>query len=107
MKKKTIIIIIAVAVLVIGLGLSARLFLFSSPKLPAGQGIDEASAVQLVLQQTGLIEDDVTLLRTTLEMDDGRWEYEVKFFIGTQEYSYQVDAATGTITDAESDFIFD
>lgn len=106
MKKKTII-IVAIIILLIILGFSAWLFFFAGPSIPAGQGIDEASAKQIVLQQTGLTENDVTMLRTSLEMDDGRWEYEVKFFVGTQEYSYQVDAATGTIIDADVDSIFD
>ena len=107
MKKKTIIIIIVAVILLLAAALFFRFFLFPAPQIPAGQGIDEATATQLVFEQSGLTQDQVSMLRTTLEMDDGRWEYEVKFFIGSQEYSYQVDAATGTITDAESESIFD
>lgn len=35
------------------------------------------------------------------EYDDGRLEYEVKFWVDTTEYEYTVDGATGDIRKSE------
>ena len=49
----------------------------------------------------GLTEGDVVSLSVKREYDDGRLEYEVKFWVDTTEYEYTVDGATGDIRKSE------
>ena len=62
---------------------------------------DEAKAI--ALQDAGLAEDQVSLLRIRLEYDDGRAEYDVEFLHGTDEYDYSIDAVTGKILSVDRD----
>ena len=48
-----------------------------------------------------LQEGDVVSLSVKREYDDGRLEYEVKFWVDTTEYEYTVDGATGDIRKSE------
>ena len=76
---------------------------------PIDLGLGEPSMGQsdgygLVLAHAGLTEGDVVSLSVKREYDDGRLEYEVKFWVDTTEYEYTVDGATGDIrlTDRET-----
>ncbi len=106
-KKKKVVIVVAAVLLVVVIVIPALFLSSRSYPVPEGQGIDPAAASQIALQHTGIAAQDADFLRAQAEMDDGRWEYEVKFFFNFQEYSYQIDAATGTILDAETEPIFD
>ena len=53
------------------------------------------------LAHAGLTEGDVVSLSVKREYDDGRLEYEVKFWVDTTEYEYTVDGATGDIRKSE------
>ena len=46
----------------------------------------------------------VSYMRVKQDWDDGRREYDVKFYVGRTEYSCDVDIETGRIMDFDIDF---
>lgn len=74
---------------------------------PAGC-ISEADAKKIALEHAGVKETDITFSKIKLEYDDGVLQYEVEFYVGNEEYDYELDAAAGTILsydyDIEDDF---
>ena len=69
--------------------------------VPSGADIGEQGAKEAALAHAGLTEGDVVSLSVKREYDDGRLEYEVKFWVDTTEYEYTVDGATGDIRKSE------
>ena len=69
----------------------------------SGSYIGEAKAKTIALNHAGLSESQVTFVRTKLDFDDGRWEYEVEFYAGNTEYDYDIDATTGNILSFDHD----
>ena len=69
----------------------------------AGSYIGESAAKAAALAHAGLSEGQVTRLTAKLDHDDGRAEYEVEFHIGNTEYSYDIDAVTGSILSHDKD----
>lgn len=64
----------------------------------AGAYIGEEKAKSIALNHAGLTESQVTFIKTKLDFDDGRWEYDVEFYTAShQEYDYKIDALTGAI----------
>ncbi len=61
------------------------------------------SAKLAALGHAGLTEGQVTGLLVERDVDDGRLEYEVEFFVGNTEYDFTVDGATGAVLKAEMD----
>lgn len=47
---------------------------------PSGNYISSEKAQQIALENAGLSADGVTFIRTHLDYDDGRAEYEVEFY---------------------------
>lgn len=70
---------------------------------PAGAYIGEDEAKRIALEAAGLAESEVTALRVTLDDDDGRAEYDVEWYVGRTEYSYEIDAASGSVLSHEMD----
>ena len=70
-----------------------------------GDYIGEDKALEIALGDAGLTKDQVSNPFVHLDYDDdrGRDEYEVKFYQGTTEYDYDVDAVTGEITGKDID----
>jgi len=66
--------------------------------------ITEAQAQEAALKHAGFLSDEVTGLRVSYDIDDGRKEYDVEFFADDTEYDCTVDAVTGDIVsfDAEA-----
>lgn len=62
-----------------------------------GQYIGREAAQQAALAHAGLDAGTVRFAHTHLEFDDGRWQYDVEFHKGTEEYDYEIDALTGEI----------
>ncbi len=62
-------------------------------------GAEEAKATALAA--AGISESQATGLRTQRDYDDGRLIYEVEFWSGTTEYSYDIDAATGAVISSD------
>ncbi|MCD7919217.1 MAG: PepSY domain-containing protein, partial [Clostridiales bacterium] len=59
--------------------------------------LDEAKAVALA--DAGAAEADVTYTKAKLDTDDGVDVYDIEFYTATQEYEYEINAATGAIVD--------
>ena len=56
----------------------------------------------IALKQAGRKANDVTFSKAKLERDDGRWIYDIEFYVtGQNEYDYEIDATTGNILDYE------
>ena len=54
------------------------------------------------MKQAGRKANDVTFSKAKLERDDGRWIYDIEFYVtGQNEYDYEIDATTGNILDYE------
>ncbi len=70
---------------------------------PSSGYIGGEKAKQIALKDAGLSADNVTFIRTHLDFDDGRAEYEVEFYQGTTEYDYDIDAVNGTILSSDFD----
>ena len=70
---------------------------------PSGNYISSEKAQQIALENAGLSADGVTFIRTHLDYDDGRAEYEVEFYQGNMEYDYDIDAVNGTILSYDFD----
>ncbi len=60
-------------------------------------GISAQDALQIALNNAGLKESEVTLVKNGIEIDDGITEYDIKFYCGNMEYDYDIDATTGAI----------
>ena len=60
-------------------------------------------AKEIALDHAGLTTKDVTLPKVKKDHDDGKEVYEVEFHVGFNEYSYNIDVATGEILDFEID----
>ena len=65
--------------------------------------VTESDAKSIALNNAGLSETDVTGLRVEIDRDDGRTEYDVEFYVGNVEYSYEIDAVSGEILSSEID----
>ncbi len=59
--------------------------------------ITKAEAKTVALRDAGLSEANVSALRTRLEFDDGRFQYEVDFYCNGTEYEYLIQAKNGDI----------
>ena len=64
-------------------------------------GVERAKSI--ALNHAGLSASDVTFVRSVLEYDNGRAEYEVEFWKDNVEYDYEIDASTGNILSADRD----
>ena len=75
---------------------------------PAGT-ISENKAKQIAITDAGVAEGDITFTKVHLDTDDGRLEYEIEFVKGTEEFDYDIDAASGTIVardqEIEDDYV--
>lgn len=66
--------------------------------------ISESKARNKALRHAGLKKSDVTGLHTELDYDDGVYQYEVEFYHGRTEYSYDINAVSGQIISYESEY---
>ena len=64
-------------------------------------GVDRAK--EIALQHAGLSASGVNFVKAEFDHDDGRAEYEIEFHHNFREYEYTIDAASGTILEAERD----
>lgn len=72
------------------------------PQGNSGSGrISEAEAKAAALKHAGVSESSVTGYWVELDYDDGRVKYELEFYVGSTEYDYDIDAATGAVLKAE------
>ena len=72
--------------------------------LPAGS-ISEADAKKIALEKVPGATD--SNLRIKTDYDDGIMKYEVKIVYNEMKYEFDIDAATGTILEWESESVYD
>ena len=72
--------------------------------VPAFAAVTEADAKNIALRQAGVDPGSVSYIMVKQDWDDGRQEYDVKFYVGRTEYSCDVDMQTGAIRDFDVDF---
>lgn len=69
----------------------------------------EEDALRIAREDAQLKEKDIDKSRVELEHDDGFLIYNVEFYVGNEEYDYEIDASTGRIMDVdyeiEDDFL--
>lgn len=65
--------------------------------------IGQDRALEIALEHAGVAEADISHQRVKLDYDDGISQYEVEFYVGNQEYDYDIDAATGEIRSFDSE----
>ena len=65
--------------------------------------IGEAAARSAALTHAGVSESSASRVQVELDRDDGRTLYEVEFHVGRTEYSYEIDAYTGAVLQAEQE----
>ncbi len=85
-KKVIILVICAVVVIVAASVITVKSTL-----------ITKAEATTVALRDAGLSEAEASALRTRLEFDDGRFQYEVDFYNNGTEYEYLIQAKNGDI----------
>ena len=66
---------------------------------PAAISVEEAKSIALNYAQ--FTEDQVVYTKTKLDYDDGKAEYEIEFYAGEKEYSFTIDAVTGSVLEME------
>lgn len=69
----------------------------SSGQASSGAYIGEEKAKQAAFSHAKVQESAVTSLKVKLDYDDGRMVYDVDFYVGNQEYDYEIDAVDGTV----------
>ncbi len=85
-KKVIILVICAVVVIVAASVITVKSTL-----------ITKAEAMTVALRDADLSEAEASALRTRLEFDDGRFQYEVDFYNNGTEYEYLIQAKNGDI----------
>ena len=77
----------------------------ASQQTGAVSGIEAAKAI--AVKQAGLNLSDVAWGEVETDYEDGRMIYEGKFFHGTMEYEFEIDAATGQVRKWEMESMYD
>lgn len=70
-----------------------------------GETISVERAKEIAIADAGISAKDAIFKKVELERDNGRLEYEVKFYAGSMEYEYEIDAKTGSIISREKERI--
>lgn len=66
--------------------------------------LSKEEAEKIALEHAGFTADQVQRLRTELDYDRGKPEYEVDFHVDRWEYDYEIDAETGKILSFDKDW---
>ena len=77
----------------------------AAPEGPAssGQDMGRDAALAAALLHAGLTQDQISGLEIERDWDDGRLEYEIDFWCGTDEYGYTIDGHTCSVLKHELD----
>lgn len=73
----------------------------------AATTIGAKRAKDIALKHASLTADEITLLHTELDYEDGVPVYEIEFSKGNTEYDYEISATTGKILRFEQDTVKD
>ena len=74
-----------------------------SATAPSSQAVGQDAAKQAALSHAGLSASDATDWKVKREWDDGRLEYEIEFWCGTDEYDYTIDGHSCAVLKHEVD----
>ncbi len=66
-----------------------------------GYSLTAAEAQEIAYQNAGVSQSDVTYNRVEKDREDGKATYDVDFTTAEGEYSYTIDASTGSIMDRD------
>jgi uncharacterized membrane protein YkoI len=69
-----------------------------------GKFIGAKKAKSIALKKAGLKASQVTFTSAHREYDDGRYLYDVEFYHGDWEYSFEIAAETGRIVEWDKDY---
>ena len=69
--------------------------------------IGEDAALQAALEAAGVSEKDASRVRVSLDRDDGRMVYDVRFDAGQKEYDYEIQASDGQVVSSDVEQIGD
>lgn len=86
-------VLIAVLLLFAGCGMPSA----KEPLAETGSYITVADAKTVVLENAGLLEENVVFVRLLLDSDGDVSQYDIEFVSATAEYTYTVNAVTGEI----------
>ncbi|MBO6053715.1 MAG: PepSY domain-containing protein, partial [Clostridia bacterium] len=74
----------------------------ADPTATPASEITVEDAKQIALERAGKSAGEVVFEKAKREKDDGRWIYEVEFFVeGVSEYEFEIDAASGEILEED------
>ncbi len=97
MMKKLVSVLLALTIV---LALSVTAF-----AAPPKDLIGEAKAKEIALDDAGYSEDEVKFVKVKLDFDDGIYEYEIEFRVGSaEEFEYTIHAESGKILDYDYDY---
>ena len=65
--------------------------------------LSEQDAVNIALEHARVAQSDTVFLQVEGDRDDGRYLYEVEFYVGPVEYKYEIDDNTGAILEFETE----
>lgn len=68
--------------------------------------IGDEKAKEIALQSAGIDVASATFTKIKLERDDGLYVYDIEFVSGDFEYSFEIDAVSGTILEKSSESIY-
>lgn len=69
----------------------------------ASVALSKQDAVDIALQHARVAQSDTVFLQAEGDRDNGRYLYEVEFYVGPTEYKYEIDANTGEILHFETE----
>ncbi len=66
--------------------------------------ISEEEAQNIALSHAGLTAEQVTFIKSDLDMEDGKQTYDVEFYTEEgKEFDYEIDSTSGEILDFDYD----
>ena len=67
----------------------------------SGKEITLEKAKEIALADAGLTDSEVVFAKTKQEMERGILVYEIEFYVDGIEYSFEIDALSGKVLEAE------
>ena len=88
---------LAVSVLTIAGSAVAGAAVNSNSQLASAAKLTEDEALKKAREDAGVKAKEIDQSRVYLDYDDGILSYDVEFYVGNEEYDYEIDAETGKI----------
>lgn len=76
----------------------------TAPVSAPEEATTKEKAEAIALAHAGYTADQLLYLRTELDYDHGRWEYDVEFQVDRWEYDYEIHSETGEILSWDKDW---